>query len=109
MQWLRALVAKSPSRALVLGKAVFLVGCILILGAAFARAALIGINDDRSRLKQPALHTLAEAYPQLPTWMVPEGSIGYGVAAVLVVIGMAVTVAAGEAVKQQREQRRRTS
>lgn len=40
------------------------------------------------------MQTLAEAYPAYLTWMVPEGSVGYGIAAVLVLMGMALTVAA---------------
>jgi hypothetical protein len=67
MNWLRSLIARSPQHWLVLGKATFLAGAILILGAVFARAALMGINADRAEARQPALHTLAEAYPQYPT------------------------------------------
>lgn len=105
MQWLRSLVGRSPRLALVLGKALFLAGAILIVGAVFARAALVGINADRTEAGQSVLHTLAEAYPQYPTWMVPEGVVGYTVSAVLVLVGMALTVLAQDANRQERTRR----
>jgi hypothetical protein len=101
MNWLRSRIARSPWRALVLGKAVFLAGCILILGAVFARASLSNLNSARAEGKLPAVHTLAEAYPQYPTWLVPEGPVGFGIAAVLVLVGMTVTVLAEDARKRR--------
>lgn len=105
MDWLRSLVARWPRRALVLGKAVFLAGAILVLGAVFARASLMGVNADRAEAKQPPLQTLAQAYPQYPTWIVPEGPVGFAISAVLVLVGMGVTVLAAEAQKQDRVRR----
>lgn len=102
MNWLRSLVARSPARALILGKAVFLAGGILVLGAVFARAVLMMDNADRAEAGLAALRTLAEAYPQYPTWIVPEGPLGFTVSALLVLAGMAVTSLAADAVKQQR-------
>lgn len=97
MQWLRSLVRRSPATFLVLGKAIFLAGGILVIGAVFARAGLIGINQERVEAKLPAFATLHEAYPQYPTWLVPEGPVGYLVAALLVLVGMALTVMATKA------------
>jgi hypothetical protein len=105
MKWLRSRIARSPRPALVLGKILFLAGAILILGAVFARASLWGINAERSEAKLPALHTLAEAYPQYPTWVVPEGPVGFTVAALLVLAGMGLTVLASDASKQERTRR----
>ncbi|HEX7889769.1 MAG TPA: hypothetical protein VF522_10450 [Ramlibacter sp.] len=102
MQWLRSLIARSPRRALVLGKTLFLAGAILILGAVFARASLVALNTDRAEARQPALHTLAEAWPQYPTWLVPEGPVGFGIAAVLVLVGMGVTSLAESARRKQK-------
>ena len=87
MEWIRALVAQHPKRALVLGKALLLAGSILIVGAVFARAGLMKTNAERAEAKLPPLHTLAEAYPQYPTGLVPEGPVGFGIAAVLVLVG----------------------
>ena len=100
MDWLRSRIARNPRQALVLGKIVFLAGCILILGAAFARAGLANTNEARAATKQPPLHSLAEAYPLYPTWVVPEGPVGYSIAALLVLAGMGLTVLAEKAGKR---------
>ena len=100
MEWLRSRIARSPRHALVLGKTLFLAGSILVVGAVFARAELMGINAERAEAKLPVIRTLAEAFPQYPTWMVPEGPVGFAIAAALVVVGMVLTVKAGEALKR---------
>jgi hypothetical protein len=100
MKWLPRLPASlPPRRALILGKTVFLAGAILVLGAVFARGSLGAINAERVDAKLPALRTLAEAYPQYPTWIVPEGPVGFTISAVLVLIGLALIVMAEDARK----------
>ena len=91
MQWLRSYIRRYPRRSLVVGKAVFLAGAILVLGAVFARAQLMAVNADRANASQPIVRTLHEAFPQYPTWLVPEGPVGYSIAAVLVLVGTALT------------------
>lgn len=100
MEWLRSLIGRYPRRALVLGKALFLAGSILIVAAVFARAGLVNTNAERAQAKLPPVRTLAEAYPQYPTGLVPEGPMGFAIAAVLVLAGMAVTSAAEKAAKR---------
>jgi hypothetical protein len=102
MEWLRSRIRRSPRAALVLGKIVFLAGAILVVAAVFGRAELIAANADRAKANLPAVHTLGEAYPQYPTELVPEGPIGFSIAALLTLVGMAVTVVASEAVKRGR-------
>jgi hypothetical protein len=94
MEWIRILIAQHPRRVLALGKAVLLAGSILVLGAIFARMGLMDTNAQRAEAKLPPLRTLAEAYPQHPTWMVPEGPVGFGISAALVLAGMGLTVLA---------------
>jgi hypothetical protein len=106
MNWLRARIARSPRYALILGKALFLAGAIAILGAVFARAALLNINAVRAEASQAPLRTLAQAYPQYPTWVVPEGPVGYAISALLVLVGMGLTVLASDARKQAEARRR---
>jgi hypothetical protein len=77
MDWLHSLIRRSPGRALVLGKALFLAGAILVLGAVFARAGL--------------------AVPRYAAWIVPEAPVGYAIAALLVLAGMALIVLAEKA------------
>lgn len=97
MQWLRSRIDRHPRQALVLGKTLFLAGSILVLGAVFARIGLVGLNAERAEARLPALKTLAEAYPQYPTWLVPEGPVGFSIAALLVLAGMVLTVLAEKA------------
>ena len=101
MQWLRSRIGRHPRRAVVLGKTLFLAGSIMILGAVFARAGLMAVNAQRTEARLPILRTLAEAYPQYPTWLVPEGPVGFGIAAVLVLVGLALTVLAEQAKKRR--------
>lgn len=102
MQWLRSLIRRAPRRYLVLGKASLLVGAILIVGAVFARGGLVALNAERTEARLPVLRTLAEAYPQYPTWLVPEGPAGFALSAVLVVVGTVLAVLAEAALKEQR-------
>ncbi|MEJ8836798.1 hypothetical protein [Ramlibacter sp. AN1133] len=100
MHWLRSRIDRHPRLALILGKAIFLAGSILIVGAVFARSGLVAVNTERAAAGQPAVRTLAEAYPQYPTWIVPEGPVGYSIAAALVLAGMALTVLAEQAARR---------
>lgn len=99
MKSIRDLVAQHPKRAVVLGKTLLLAGSILVVGAVFARAGLVNTNAERAQAGLPALRTLAEAYPLHPTWLVPEGPIGFAIAAVLVIVGMGLTLLAEKAAK----------
>jgi hypothetical protein len=100
MDWLRSQIARYPRYALVLGKTLFLAGCILAVGAVFARAGLADVNAKRIEARLAPVQTLAEAYPQYPTWPVPEGPLGFGIAAALVLAGMGLTVLAEKAAKR---------
>jgi hypothetical protein len=101
MNWIRFCIAESPRAALAAGKAVFLVGALMIVAAVFARVALIGLNAERAKAKLPAVAKLAEVYPQYPTWLVPESPAGYLLAAILVLAGMYLVAQAGEALKRR--------
>ena len=84
---------------MVLGKALLVAGGILVLGAVFARAGLVNTNAQRAEAQLPALHSLAEAYPERPTWLVPEGPVGFGISAMLVLVGTVLTALAEKAAK----------
>ncbi|WP_427912821.1 hypothetical protein ACPWT1_19685 [Ramlibacter sp. MMS24-I3-19] len=102
MQWLLSRVSRHPRGATIVGKALLLAGSILIVAAVFARAGLVNANAERAQAKLPPLHTVAEVYPQYPTWLVPEGPVGFTVAAVLVLAGMGLTLLAEKAGKRKR-------
>ena len=97
LDWLRSRIARDPRRTIVLGKSLLLAGGILILGAVFARIALINFNAERTQASLAPVRTLAQAYPQYLTWPVPEGPVGFVTAAVLVVAGLALIVLAEQA------------
>jgi hypothetical protein len=97
MEWLHSRVARHRRQVLVLGKALLLAGSILILTAVFVRAGLANVNAERAQARQAPLHTAAQAYPQYPTWMVPEGPVGFGISALLVLVGTALTSLAEKA------------
>jgi hypothetical protein len=97
MNWIVSWVARHPKAALVLGKAVFLAGGILVIGAVFARAALGNLNADRVQAGQSAVYSLAQAFPQYPTWVVPEGPVGFVISAALVLVGLALVILAEKA------------
>jgi len=107
MNWIRSRIARAPKRFIAIGKGIFLCGSILILGAGFARAGLMNINAERAEAKQPAIRTLAQAYPQYPTWVVPEGPIGFTISGVLVLLGMSLVVLGTDAVKADEARRPR--
>lgn len=100
MQSLLSLIARHPRHATILGKTLLLAGSILIVAAVFARAGLMNANADRAQAKLPALHSVAEVYPHYPTWLVPEGPVGFSIAALLVLAGMGLTLLAEKAGKR---------
>lgn len=105
MNWLRSLVHRHTMPALVLGKALLLIGGILIMCAVFGRIGLVADNTQRAQAKQPPVKTLAQAYPQYPTAVVPEGPVGFTVAALLVLAGMGLTALAADARQRGRGRR----
>ncbi|MGZ5269553.1 MAG: hypothetical protein ACXWC6_02955 [Ramlibacter sp.] len=100
MDWLRSRIAQRPRLAIALGKALLLAGSILIVGAVFARAGLANTNAERAAAKLPPLHSLAEAFPQSPTWLVAEGPLGFSIAALLVLAGTGLTLLAEKVAKR---------
>ena len=93
------LIARHPRHAVVVGKALLLAGGILVLAAVFARIGLANLNAERAGAKLPPVRRLAEAFPQYPTWFVPETVTGFGIAAFLVVAGVTLAVLGEKAKK----------
>lgn len=76
MKWIRSRIARHPKRAMVLGKTLLLAGSIPVVGAVFARSGLD------------------------VTWPVPQGPVGFSIAAALVLAGLGLTVLAEKAAKR---------
>lgn len=85
LQLIRSRIIAAPQAAVILGKSVFLVGAVLILAAVFARAGMV---------------------PPSLAWAVPAGTVGYALAAALVLAGMYLVVVATEVIKDGTEKRK---
>lgn len=100
MKSIRERISRAPKPALILGKTLFLAGGILILAAVFGRAGLMNLNAERAEGKLPPVPNLAQAFPQYPTWLVPEGPVGYAVATLLLLAGMLLASIAADVLKR---------
>lgn len=78
-----------PSRLLVLGRGLFKAGAVLILVGLFgnivtsAPATLLNMTGQVA-----ASRTLAQVYPSLPVWWIPETVVGYFFASMLMAAGL---------------------
>lgn len=78
-----------PKRATDIGKGLFSAGSLLLVTGLIARLGPVALNAiSRMQGKGASPPTLAELYPQLPTWFIPEGWLGYSVAVLLIVTGL---------------------
>ncbi|HEX2544468.1 MAG TPA: hypothetical protein VHL79_06300 [Ramlibacter sp.] len=82
MKWLHSRIARSPRLVLAVGKALLLAGAVLVLSAVFVRGGWLAAS-----------------------WIVPEGPVGYTIAAVLVLAGLAATVLAEKVQKEDKARR----
>jgi hypothetical protein len=94
-------IAQSPRRAILVGKIALCAGGVLVIAAWFGRNGLITANAARAKENLPAWDRLAQAYPSLPTWIVPEGPVGYMACGALVLAGMALVVHAERAMSRR--------
>lgn len=81
-----------PTRLINAGKGLFLTGSGLVLAGLIFRVGPIAINSV-TRLTGRATtepQMLADMYPTIPTWWVPETGLGYTFAAVLICVGLGV-------------------
>ena len=92
MEALIALIRRRPKLFWLIGQALFNIGGFLLVVAFIGKAALHMLATGSAMAKTVAPATLAEAYPTLPTWCVPEGPIGLTIAAALVAAGILLVV-----------------
>jgi hypothetical protein len=80
-----------PRRLIGLGKNLVLTGAfILVIGAIGNVATGVGSITQGMGKQAVATRGLAELYPSIPTWWVPESIIGCLPAIVLMVIGLSI-------------------
>lgn len=81
-----------PRRIVKLGKALCSTGSFLIIAGLIGRAASVGIAAIESLGgRHDVERSLADIYPTLLTWWVPETALGYAVGAALMLLGITVT------------------
>lgn len=76
-----------PGRITGLGKLLVLSGCLLLVIGAIRRFATGVINLPTLAQPNDTTKTLADIYPTLPWWWVPESMIGGAFSALAIVIG----------------------
>jgi len=99
MEWLKTQIVLAPKLAHAVGRGLFVLGGLLVIAGLIGRAGMLAINQVRDLGRLPAFQNIAEAYPSLPLWWVPEGWFGYGTAAVLALVGVYVVIAANAVLK----------
>lgn len=87
---------EKPQRLIDLGRGMFTAGAIFLI------AGLWGIMATRSisifallapSAQSQAVKTLADLYPALPTWWIPESAFGFIIVIILAVLGFFAAIA----------------
>ena len=82
-----------PRRIVKLGKALCSTGSFLIIAGLISRTVSVGITVIASLGGRPDIERgLADVYPELLTWWVPESALGYAVGVGLVLLGITVAM-----------------
>lgn len=86
-----------PSRLRALGHALINGAGLLLLIGVIAQVAVAAVSGVMT-LAGGASHvaSLAQIYPELPTWWIPEGPLGYVLCAVTLGVGIVLTSLAGK-------------
>lgn len=102
IEWLWMQALRSPQLTSLLGQA-FMGGSFAIGVFGWRAHKILGLLDRRlSRVGIEAPQSLAEMYPNLPTWWIPESPVGFALVFLVFLIG-ALTVWLGKmAAKQMR-------
>jgi hypothetical protein len=93
------LVVADPDRGLLASRIAICGGCALALSGVVGVVAKGAVNALKVATHQVPHETLESAFPQFPTWWVPETFMGYLLAICFVVLGCWLTLS----VKQTRK------
>jgi hypothetical protein len=78
-----------PKRLVTSGQLVARCGSFLLVAGLIAHAATRSLSVVRGMAGAPqAAPSLADLLPAVPTWWVPESATGFGLGALLLVVGM---------------------
>jgi len=81
-----------PERILNAGWSFFSGGAILFVAGLWGRVASAAVNVLSQMAKKPFDASLAAMYPDFPTWWIPESVVGLVFAALLVAVGIYLTL-----------------
>lgn len=90
---LHAYFLTQPRRLVALGRALVHAGAFLLVFGAIGHAAMVSVSaaqGDATR-KYPAV-ALAETLPGFLSWLMPESVLGFGLALLLLVAGLAAVL-----------------
>jgi hypothetical protein len=76
-----------PSRLASLGRALVQLSATLLSLGLIAKAVLTAASVAMNFTRQPAPTSLSALYPDLPTWWVPEGVLGFVMVGALFFVG----------------------
>lgn len=86
-----------PSRLRSLGRALTNGAGLLLLFGAIGQVAIAATSGVMSLAGGvPHVTSLAQFYPELPTWWIPEGALGYGSCAAILVVGIVLNSVASK-------------
>lgn len=86
-EWLFGLMLMNPRAFRAVGRGLLNLGGFLLLFGWQGHRVLALIDRRLGRVGQDAPDSLAQLYPTLPTWWIPETWIGYSLAVLLIVVG----------------------
>jgi hypothetical protein len=86
-------IISEPRRVVTLGNALCRTGSFLIVAGLIGRVASVSVAVIGSLVdRQGVERSLADIYPTLLTWWVPESALGYAAGAALTLFGLTVTM-----------------
>lgn len=91
IEWIYAQIITHPAAVRWVGRLLFSIGGGLVILGLRAEWLISKVMRRFARANLEGPQTLAEMYPTLWTWWIPETVFGYQVAVFLLVVGLALT------------------
>lgn len=99
IEWIYAQIIRDPVAVRWVGRLLISIGGGLVILGLRAEWLLSKVMRRFARVNLEGPQTLAEMYPTLWTWWIPETVFGYQVAVFLLVVGLALTQLAKSVLK----------
>ncbi len=99
IDWLFGLILKNPTAVRWVGRMLFSIGGVLVLCGLRADWLLSKVARRMARANVEGPQTLADMFPTLWTWWIPETLLGYQIAAFCLVAGFTMAQLAKHVLK----------